>query len=208
MAVGEGGVKGFAPGNCPTVPLAHKPLADCAGVRSWGLQGRRRGLDRSSIFGVRDRMASRWLAATHVPTAWILGGLRPKSGLYSARRWPCSAHKSRRTPGGPRSADQHIACLTCGFPRCSPRPRQVHRTQTSNGLVNHRVQVHCRVYVRWRRDAPTQLWQMDLIASVFLADGRERRLVTGIAGPASDRAPTPPGTHTVAYQRSPRQAAI
>jgi hypothetical protein len=30
------------------------------------------------------------------------------------------------------------------------------------------------------RDAPMQLWQLDIMGGVFLADGRETKLVTGI----------------------------
>ncbi|CAM4395006.1 integrase core domain-containing protein [Nocardiopsis rhodophaea] len=56
----------------------------------------------------------------------------------------------------------------------------MHRVLVRNGLVNHQVQVHRRVYKRWQRDAPMQLWQMDIMGGVFLADGRECKLVTGI----------------------------
>ena len=35
-------------------------------------------------------------------------------------------------------------------------------------------------YVRWERPAPMQLWQMDVTASLFLADGRECKVITGI----------------------------
>ncbi len=38
-------------------------------------------------------------------------------------------------------------------------------------------------YRRWERPAPMQLWQMDVTASLFLADGRECKIITGIAGP-------------------------
>jgi transposase InsO family protein len=35
-------------------------------------------------------------------------------------------------------------------------------------------------YVRWERPAPMQLWQLDVTASLFLADGRECKVITGI----------------------------
>src|SRR6266496_1201583 len=35
-------------------------------------------------------------------------------------------------------------------------------------------------YRRWERPAPMQLWQMDVTASLFLADGRECKVITGI----------------------------
>ncbi|MEU6768121.1 IS481 family transposase [Streptomyces sp. NPDC046853] len=62
----------------------------------------------------------------------------------------------------------------------APDRSTVHRILVRNGLVNHQVQAHRRVYKRWQRDAPMQLWQMDLVSGVFLADGRECKLVTGI----------------------------
>ncbi|MEV8529816.1 IS481 family transposase [Streptomyces sp. NPDC052000] len=62
----------------------------------------------------------------------------------------------------------------------APGRSTVHRVLVRNGLVNHQVQVHRRVYKRWQQDAPMQLWQMDLMGGVFLADGRECKLLTGI----------------------------
>ncbi|MEH6375880.1 IS481 family transposase [Streptomyces sp. KLMMK] len=62
----------------------------------------------------------------------------------------------------------------------APGRSTVHRILVRNGLVSHQVQVHRRVYKRWQRDAPMQLWQMDLTGGVFLAGGRECTLVTGI----------------------------
>ncbi|MEU1220293.1 integrase core domain-containing protein [Streptomyces microflavus] len=56
----------------------------------------------------------------------------------------------------------------------------MHRVLVRNGLVSHQTQVHRRVYKRWQRDAPMQFWQMDLMGGVFLADGRECKLLTGI----------------------------
>jgi transposase InsO family protein len=35
-------------------------------------------------------------------------------------------------------------------------------------------------YLRWEREAPMALWQMDIMGGVFLADGTECKLVTGI----------------------------
>jgi transposase InsO family protein len=35
-------------------------------------------------------------------------------------------------------------------------------------------------YRRWERPAPMQLWQLDVTASLFLADGREGKIITGI----------------------------
>src|SRR6516164_612639 len=35
-------------------------------------------------------------------------------------------------------------------------------------------------YIRWERPVPMQLWQLDVTASVFLADGRECKIITGV----------------------------
>jgi transposase InsO family protein len=35
-------------------------------------------------------------------------------------------------------------------------------------------------YKRWQRDAPMELWQLDIVGSCFLADGRELKVVTGV----------------------------
>jgi transposase InsO family protein len=35
-------------------------------------------------------------------------------------------------------------------------------------------------YVRWQRAAPMELWQMDIVGGVFLADGVECKVVTGV----------------------------
>jgi transposase InsO family protein len=35
-------------------------------------------------------------------------------------------------------------------------------------------------YVRWERDEPMALWQLDIVGGVFLADGTEAKIVTGV----------------------------
>ena len=49
-----------------------------------------------------------------------------------------------------------------------------------NGLVKPQEQQRARKYKRWQRDAPMQLWQLDIVGGVPLADGREAKIVTGI----------------------------
>jgi transposase InsO family protein len=61
-----------------------------------------------------------------------------------------------------------------------PSRATVHRILHRNGLVNVHDQHHKRKYKRWQREAPMQLWQLDLVGGVFLADGRECKMVTGI----------------------------
>lgn len=61
-----------------------------------------------------------------------------------------------------------------------PSRSSVHRVLVRHGLVAAQQQNHKRSYRRWQRDAPKQLWQLDIMGGVFLADGRECKLVTGI----------------------------
>jgi transposase InsO family protein len=57
----------------------------------------------------------------------------------------------------------------------------VYRVLVRNQLIEPRSRRRRRQdYVRWERPVPMQLWQLDVTASAFLADGREVKIVTGI----------------------------
>jgi transposase InsO family protein len=56
----------------------------------------------------------------------------------------------------------------------------VYRTLVRNGLIEPRSRRRRRKdYRRWERGSPMELWQMDVTASAFLADGTEVKIVTG-----------------------------
>ena len=59
----------------------------------------------------------------------------------------------------------------------SPRGRD---TLTRAGRVPRAVKRRRQDYKRWQREAPMQLWQMDVTGSVFLADGTELKLISGL----------------------------
>jgi len=61
-----------------------------------------------------------------------------------------------------------------------PSRATVHRILVGNGLVRAQPQQHRRKYRRWQRETPMHLWQLDLVGGVFLADGRECKMLTGI----------------------------
>lgn len=61
-----------------------------------------------------------------------------------------------------------------------PSRATVHRILVRNGLVRAPPQEHRRKCRRWQREAPMHLWQLDLVGGVFLADGRECKMRTGI----------------------------
>ncbi|OLT30486.1 IS481 family transposase [Actinomadura sp. CNU-125] len=108
--------------------------------------------------------------------------------------------QSRRPKNSPARLPAEVEALICELRRAYPRwgPRRiahelglrgvdpapgrttVYRVLTRNGLVQPQQQTHRRSYRRWQRDAPMQLWQLDIMGGIFLAGGRECKLVTGI----------------------------
>ncbi|MEU9737554.1 IS481 family transposase [Streptomyces sp. NPDC048002] len=133
-------------------------------------------------FGVSRQTVYTWVERYH---AGGLGGL---------------VDQSRRPHTSPHQVAPEVESLVCELRRTYPRwgarrivyelgqrgmkpvpgRSTVHRILARNGLINHQEQNHRRVYKRWQRDAPMQLWQLDLMSGVFLAGGRECKLVTGI----------------------------
>ena len=108
--------------------------------------------------------------------------------------------QSRRPHHSPHRLAAEIEALVCELRRAhrrwgarrlvfelarrsvSPVPSQatVHRALVRNGLVTGQEQHHPRKYKRWQRETPMHLWQMDLVGGLYLADGREFKLLTGI----------------------------
>ena len=62
-----------------------------------------------------------------------------------------------------------------------PSRTTIYRVLVRNNLVTPIARKRARgSYVRWQRDVPMELWQLDFIKGVFLADGTECKVVTGI----------------------------
>src|SRR3954471_1338937 len=81
------------------------------------------------------------------------------------------------TPGGAGGGAFDLAGSGVASP---PSRATVHRVLVRNGLVRHQEQRHRRKYKRWQREAPMHLWQLDLVGGIYLADGRECKMLTGI----------------------------
>lgn len=64
----------------------------------------------------------------------------------------------------------------------------MHRVLVRNGLVKPQEQLRKRKYRRWQRDAPIQLWQLDIVGGIPRPTGAKHlHGVRGAVGWASDR---------------------
>lgn len=108
--------------------------------------------------------------------------------------------RSRRPHHSPTRLPSDLEAMACEMRRAHPRwgarrichemllagidpaPARatVHRALVRNGLVRPQEQRHRRRYRRWQRESPMQLWQLDLVGGVLLADGRECKVLSGI----------------------------
>ena len=62
-----------------------------------------------------------------------------------------------------------------------PSLSTIYRVLVRHGLVAASKRKRRRQdYKRWQRDAPMQLWQPDITGSVFLTEGTELKLISGI----------------------------
>ncbi len=108
--------------------------------------------------------------------------------------------RSRRPLSSPSQMPAAVEVLVCELRRQHPRwgpVRLVHeverrgavpvpsrmgvyRALVRHGLIQPGTGRRKQVFRRWQRDAPMELWQMDIVGGVFLADGREVKVVTGV----------------------------
>jgi transposase InsO family protein len=109
--------------------------------------------------------------------------------------------RSRRPESSPWQSPPEVEAVVCEMRREHPRwgPRRlahelgrvgmapvpsrmtVYRILVRHGLVEVRKRGRRREdYKRWERDAPMALWQLDIVGGVFLVDGTEVKVVTGV----------------------------
>ena len=109
--------------------------------------------------------------------------------------------RSRRPKFSPAQVSADIEAVVCEMRRehprwgpvrlahevkragASPAPSRmsVYRVLVRHGLIEPQPRKRPKdSYVRWERDTPMALWQLDLVGGVFLADGTEAKVVTGV----------------------------
>jgi transposase InsO family protein len=133
-------------------------------------------------FGVARQTVHRWVARYRNGG---IDGLADRSHAPKAHPWRVSAEieavicelRAAHRQWGPRRLVFELARR--GYP-------DVSRSTVYRVLVRRRLlepvprRKRREQYRRWERSAAMELWQMDVTASLFLADGRECKVITGI----------------------------
>jgi transposase InsO family protein len=109
--------------------------------------------------------------------------------------------RSRRPDSCPHQVSAEIEAVVCELRREHPRwgplmlahalakagvspvpsRMSVYRALVRHGLIEPHPRKRPKdSYVRWERDAPMALWQLDIVGGAFLADGTEAKIVTGV----------------------------
>ena len=122
-------------------------------------------------------------------------------GKYQKEGLAGLADHSHRPHFQPRQLAADVEAMICqlrgAHPRWGPRRLQyelgkgqvapvpsrstIYRVLVRRGLVPARKRKRRRQDCkRWQREAPMQLWQLDITASVFLTDGPELKLISGL----------------------------
>ncbi|HEY7103450.1 MAG TPA: IS481 family transposase [Mycobacteriales bacterium] len=80
---------------------------------------------------------------------------------------------------GPRRIRHELGVNGCPGP--VPSRMTVHRILVRHGLIDPTTRKRRRQdYRRWQRDAPMQLWQLDIVGGLLLESGAECKIVTGV----------------------------
>ncbi|WP_433653345.1 IS481 family transposase [Micromonospora zamorensis] len=140
--------------------------------------------DVAERFGVSRQAVHRWL------------------GWYQNEGLEGLADRSSRPRSSPSQTPPEVEALICELRRNHPRwgarrlvfelgrrdcpgpiPSRVtvHRVLIRHGLVNPTPRRRRREdYKRWERSRPMELWQLDIVGGIRLADGGEAKVVTGV----------------------------
>ena len=111
------------------------------------------------------------------------------------------ADRSRRPESSPHQVPPEVEAAVCEIRRehakwgpvriahelgrmgVTPTPSRmsVYRVLVRRGLIEPGPRKRPKdSYLRWERDEPMALWQMDIVGGMFLADGAEAKIVTGV----------------------------
>ncbi len=113
------------------------------------------------------------------------------------------ADRSRRPKSSPAQVSAQMEAVVCEMRREHPRwgpvrifhelkragvsvspvpsRMSVYRVLVRHGLIEPSPRKRPKdSYVRWERDEPMALWQLDIVGGAFLADGTEAKIVTGV----------------------------
>ena len=126
-------------------------------VYSWKARHAAAGIDGLRETSRRPRTSPSWLAAE---TEALVCELRRAHPRWGVRRIAFEVAQ-RGVAGAPSRAT-------------------VHRVLVRNAMVTPQAQRHKRKYRRWARETPMALWQLDLVGGIYLADGRECKVLSGI----------------------------
>jgi transposase InsO family protein len=135
-------------------------------------------------FGVARQTVHRWVARYRESG---LDGLADRSHAPRAHPWQVSADveavicdlRAAHRSWGPRRLVFEL--VRRGHPGVSRST--VYRVLVRHHLIEPVSRRRRRdSYRRWERSAAMELWQMDVTASLFLADGRKCKVITGIDG--------------------------
>jgi transposase InsO family protein len=181
------------------------PLAVCRlrAARSWGPGS---VLVELSVVEQRYRAVLAVLAGESVTSVAVQLGVSRQSvhkwlARYRVEGLGGLVDRPRRPESSPWQSPPEVEAAVCELRREHPRwgPRRlahelgrsgmepvpsrmtVYRILVRHGLVEPRRRRRRREdYLRWERDAPMALWQLDIVGGVFLADGTEVKVVTGV----------------------------
>jgi len=133
-------------------------------------------------YGVARQTVHRWMSRYR---AAGIGGLADRSHAPKRHPWQipaqveaviCELRRAHRR-WGPRRLVFELDRR--GYPGLSRST--VYRVLVRHWLIEPVPRRRRRdQYIRWERPVPMQLWQLDVTASVFLADGRECKIITGV----------------------------
>jgi transposase InsO family protein len=134
-------------------------------------------------YGVSRQTVHGWLRR------WKVGGLDALADRsHRPRRCPhqmsaaVEAHlcelRRRHPQWGQRRLAPELARVGVDPP---PGLTSIYRALVRNGLIQPRSRRRTKAsYRRWERARPMELWQLDVMGGIWLADGRELKAVTGI----------------------------